>query len=256
MLLAIDIGNSTIKYGFFEAGKIVDRFSVQTRRDYSADELEFDRLRKIKGRFGKASVERVIAASVVPELREAVTKSILELYQLTPYFVDSDWDFGIAIRYTPRSTVGADRLVNAAAAAAIYGTPIITCSFGTATTIDVVDGEGVFRGGVIAPGIATGARALSTSTSLLPCVDPQMPEKAIGESTPQAMLSGIVLGHIAMVEGMISRINRELRAQAPVVATGGFCRLIAKNSPAIDFLRENLTLEGLHMLSDRLRPQD
>lgn len=255
MLLAIDIGNSKIKYGFFEAGKLIDRFSVQTRRDYSADELEFDRLRKIGSRFVQASVDTVIAASVVPELREAVTASIRALYRLTPYFVDSDWDLGIAVRYTPRSAVGSDRLVNAAAAAAIYGKPVITCSFGTATTIDAVDREGVFLGGIIAPGIGIGARALFSSATLLPSIDLEMPEKAIGENTPQAMLSGIVLGHIAMVEGMVSRIKRELGAEAPVVATGGFGGLIAENSPAIDIFNENLTLEGLNMLAGRLRQQ-
>lgn len=255
MLLAIDIGNSRIKYGFFEAGKLIDRFSVQTRPDYSADELEFDRLRKIGSRFVQASVDTVIASSVVPELREAVTTSIYALYRLTPFFVDSDWDLGIAVRYTPRSAVGSDRLVNAAAAAALYGKPVITCSFGTATTIDAIDREGVFLGGIIAPGIGIGASALSSLAALLPSVDLEMPEKAIGENTSQAMLSGIVLGHIAMVEGMVSRIKRELGSEAPVVATGGFGGLIADNSPAIDIFNENLTLEGLNMLAGRLRQQ-
>lgn len=253
MLLAIDIGNSKIKYGFFEADKLVDRFSIHTKRDYAASELEFDRLKKIGDRFVQASVDTVAIASVVPELRESIVESIRNLYRLTPFFIDWDWDLGIGVRYRPRSAVGADRLVNAAAATAFYGKPVIVCSFGTATTIDVVDREGVFLGGVIAPGLGVGARALTEAASLLPAIELQVPEKAIGDTTPDAMLSGIVLGHIAMTEGMIARVKRELGTEATVVATGGFGKIAAEHSPMIDVLNETLTLEGLNLLASRTR---
>jgi len=253
MLLAIDIGNSKIKYGFFEAGKLIDRFSVHTRRNYSAAELEFDRLKKIGDRFVQASVDTVAVASVVPELHQAIIESVRNLYRITPLFIDWDWDLGIGVRYQPRSAVGADRLVNAAAAAALYGKPVIICSFGTATTIDVVDRGGVFLGGAIAPGLGISAGALSEAASLLPTVELRLPPKAIGENTPDAMLSGIVLGHISMAEGMISRIKRELGSDAVVVATGGFGQLAAPNSGMIDILNETLTLEGLNLLVTRGR---
>jgi type III pantothenate kinase len=247
MLLAIDIGNSSTKFGIFNGESLLHKFSIQTKRDYTAEELLFDRLKVHEQDFIQIDIDTCVVASVVPELNGVISQVCNELFKITPRFVDSSWDFGFAIDYDPPSAAGADRLVNCFAAASKYGTPVVACSFGTATTIDVVSDENAYAGGIIAPGIGTSAKALQLTTSKLPDVPVARPDAVIGKTTVASIQSGIVNGHVAMVEGLLDRIG----SAGKVVATGGFARLIASQTKAIDVVDENLTLDGLKLLALR-----
>src|SRR5262245_45208269 len=252
MLLAIDIGNSLIKFAVFDGSELFDKFTIATKRDYHADEFHFDRLTFADGKF--LSIDTVVVSTVVPELIDVVREASQTQFKVTPTFIDNTADFGLKINYDPPESVGIDRLINASAAAKKYGMPVIVCSFGTATVIDAVSKKGEFLGGVIAPGVKTMAAALRENAAQLPSVEIEEPENLIGNSTESAIRSGIVNGHIAMTEGLIKKISSELRSPGSrnskpnVVATGGFANLIAAKIDAVSEIDENLTLEGLRLL--------
>ncbi len=247
MLLAIDIGNSSTKFGIFDGESLLHKFSIQTKRDYTAEELRFDRLKVHEKDFIQVDIDTCVVASVVPELNDVISQVCNDLFKITPRFVDSTWDFGFAIHYDPPSAAGADRLVNCFAAASKYGTPVVACSFGTATTIDVISDDNAYIGGIISPGMATMANALQLAASKLPTILIEKPDSVIGKSTVESIQSGIVNGHVAMIEGLLKRIG----SKGKVVATGGFARMIASQTTAIDVVDENLTLEGLRLLELR-----
>lgn len=249
MLLAIDIGNSLIKFGVFDGDELVDKFSIATKRDYAKDELHFDRLKFADGRFLK--VDTVIAATVVPEVIDAVREASRAQFKVTPTFVDHTSNFGISNKYEPPTSVGIDRLVNASAAVEKYGQPVIVCSFGTATVIDAVNKKGEFIGGIIAPGVKTMADALHGKTSQLPSIELSRPERVIGNSTNDAIRSGVVNGQIALADGLIKQIAAELGSKPRVIATGGFAHLIGDGLKTVSVIDENLTLDGLRLLSER-----
>lgn len=247
MLLAIDIGNSLIKFGVFDGDTLLDKFSNPAKRDYRPDELRFDRLKQFK-------IDTVVVASVVPELIEVVREASQTQFDITPTFINHSTDFGLKVCYDPPESVGIDRLINASAAASKYGTPVIVCSFGTATVIDAVSKGGDFLGGIIAPGVKSMAEALHQTTAQLPVVEIEEPDALIGNSTESAIRSGIVNGHVAMAEGLIQKITSELgtrNSKLKVVATGGFAKLIASKIEAVSQVDENLTLDGLRLLVAR-----
>lgn len=248
MLLAIDIGNSSTKFGIFESGSLIDRFVIPTLKDYTVPELFFDRLSYINDRFFR--IDSAIASSVVPEMNDTLTKACLELIKVSPSFVDHNSNFGIKICYDPPSNAGTDRLVNAAAAAAKYGAPVVACSFGTATTIDYVNATREFVGGTISPGMKTLAEALHIKTSKLPLVSIERPDTVIGSTTETSIRSGVYYGYIGLVEGIIERLFEEIGDRPKVVATGGLSSTVAENSTLIDVVDESLTLEGLAMLAE------
>ena len=246
MLLAIDIGNSLIKLGVFDGDKLVDRSSFSTKRHCKPHELPFDRLKDFK-------VDTVVAASVVPHLIDVVREASRAEFNVIPTFIDHSADFGLKISYDPPESLGIDRLINASAASSKHGTPVIVCSFGTATVIDVVSREREFLGGIIAPGVKTMAAALRENASQLRAVEIEEPNSLIGNSTEAAILSGIVNGHVAMAECVIQKITSELGRRSSdlkVVATGGFANLIASKIEAVTEIDENLTLDGLRLLSN------
>ena len=247
MLLAIDIGNSSIKFGVFDGPVLFHKFSIQTKRDYTAEELIFDRLRLVDEQFIQVDIDTCIVGSVVPDLNGVITQVCRELFKVTPSFVDETWNFGFEIRYEPPSDAGVDRLVNCFAAVTKYGYPVVVCSFGTATTIDVVNDDNEYLGGVIAPGPAASAQALQLATAKLPNVPIEKPDSIIGNTTAKSIQSGIVNGHIAMVERLLSKIA----GGGKTIATGGFARLIAEEIKGIDAVDENLTLDGLRLLAEQ-----
>ena len=249
MLLAIDIGNSSIKFGIFEAASLADKFLIPTKRDYTVDELLFDRLRYIEERFFR--IDSVIVSSVVPELNDTFMQMCKTLLKVTPLFVDHTFDFGLKIKYEPITAAGTDRLINASAAVEKYGRPVIVCSFGTATTIDAVNADGEYLGGAIAPGMNTLAEALHLKTSKLPQVAIEKPESVIGRTTVDSIRSGVFFGYIGLVEGIIRGMFDELGNTPKVVATGGFAKTIVENCDLINTVDENLMLDGLRLLFER-----
>jgi type III pantothenate kinase len=249
MLLAIDIGNSLVKFGVFDGEELIDKFSIATRRDYSAEELHFDRLQFSSGKFLK--IDRTLVSTVVPELIDPVREASQAQFKVTPIFIDHNADFGITNKYDPPTSVGIDRLVNASAAVEKYGAPAIVCSFGTATVIDAVNKDKEFLGGVIAPGAKMMASALHENTSLLPSVQIEALDHVIGSTTVEAMVSGVVNGQIAMADGLIKQVAAELGSKPRVIATGGLAQTIASSIKTVSVIDENLTLDGLRLLAEK-----
>ena len=245
MLLAVDIGNSSIKFGIFDHDKLTSKFSIPTKRDHTSTTLA----EEIGDRL-PTDVDKAIICSVVPELDNAVADHLSHFLHVQPRFVTTGDDFGFTVSF-PIDTTGTDRLVNASAALRKYGVPVVVISFGTATTIDVVNGRCEYLGGVIAPGMKVSAKALSFAASKLPEVEIAAPEHVIAETTEAAIQSGIVFGHIAMIDGLLERVINELGERPKVVATGGFAELLAPGIERIDVVGQDLTLEGLMMMTDR-----
>ncbi len=247
MLLAVDIGNTNIKFGTFVGGDLISRFSVPT-----AAQDHFHDLGSALGPNLNASIDSVIICSVVPEMNERLAEFLSRHLQVEPVFVTNDTDFGLSVEHDPLSSIGTDRLVNSFSAAELYGAPCIVCSFGTATTFDVVDRTRVLLGGVIAPGMKTMARALNTNTANLPEVEIEKPPHYIGTTTVTAIQSGIFYGHIALVEGIVERLKEGVGEDVKVIATGGSAALTAENTEAISIVDENLLLHGLRLLKSKL----
>jgi len=243
MLLAVDIGNTSTKFGIFKGEELVSRFSTPTTTDHKLI------LENVGTRL--AEVTAAIVCSVVPDASAALLEFFSQK-QIDAGLASNDLDFGLSINYTPLSSLGTDRLVNALAAAQKYQSPILVCSFGTATTIDVIDEDGVFLGGMISPGLKTAARALSLNTSQLPEVAISKPDTLIGTSTQSAILSGIVFGHVGMFEGLVNRVVVELGKKPSIIATGGYASLMKEMTNIIDCVDMDLTLRGLQILHSRV----
>jgi type III pantothenate kinase len=247
MLLAIDIGNSLIKFGIFDRAKLVSRFFIPTVREYSPQKLYELTKENLENK-----ISEIIISSVVTELHDSFQQFSKNDFHIKPIFVSNNFDFGLKINYNPPANLGVDRLINAFAASKTYGKPCILCSFGTATTIDVVSADSEFTGGIIAPGMNTLAEALHLKTSKLPRVEIKKPESVIGSSTVSSIQSGIFYGYIGLVEGILERIFDELKEKPRVIATGGFSKLIAENCSLVETVDENLTLEGLRMIYEKI----
>jgi type III pantothenate kinase len=245
MLLAIDIGNTLTKFGVFDDEKLLKQFTIATIRENSPQSLEQQISENLS-----FSIKSAIISSVVPELRDSYETFIKKICEIPPIFVDSN--FGLEIIYKTPETLGIDRAVAAFAAREKYGKPCIICDFGTATTIDVIDSEGRFIGGIIVAGIGLLADSLSSRTSKLPKIEIKRPTKIIGNSTISAIQSGTYFGYISLVEGIIERLFEEIGGKCQVIATGGFAKLISDGTDKINVLDENLMLEGLKMINQNL----
>ena len=245
MLLAVDIGNSSIKFGAFDEENLVSRFSIPTVRTNTADEINS----LISDKF-EQKISAIVISSVVPELREAFCDLGEKFFDVSPVFVDWTFNLGLKIKYFPPENLGVDRIVAAFAAVEKYGKPVIICDFGTATTIDAVNSNGEFLGGTIVAGINLLADALHRRTSKLPLVELAKPEKVIGNSTTSCIQSGVFYGYVGLTEGIIQRMIAELGEKPRVIATGGFANLIAESAEIIEIVDENLMLEGLRLIYD------
>jgi type III pantothenate kinase len=251
LLLAVDVGNTNIVVGVFQGDQLVADWRIATNQHAMPDEYAvlLSSLLQHCG-LNMADLDAAIIASVVPTLTANLREMVEKYTKARILVVGSGIELGVTVGLDNPREVGADRVVNALAAFRLYGGPAIVIDLGTATTFDAVSAEGVYLGGAISPGLLTSVEALSMNTARLPRVDLARPARAIGTDTRSAMQSGIVLGHAAMVEGMVRRIVAELEGETKVIATGGFCSVIAEEVPAIQYVDKNLTLKGLRMMYD------
>ena len=246
MILAVDIGNSSIKFGVFDGETLLNKFSIPTKRELSADDIKA----VVDGRI-ELSITSAIVCSVVPELVAPLTAFLKTNLDVDPFVVQNDLDFGMNIHYKPLEAAGTDRIVNAFAAAEKYGVPCIVCSFGTATTIDIVNAKRELLGGLIAPGLLTSAKALHKNTAKLPDVEIKTPTSIINQTTETSIQAGIFYSQIGLVESTVSRLKNEIGDAPKVIATGGFASMIAEKADVINVVDENLLLNGLRLLADR-----
>jgi len=249
MLLAIDIGNTDTTLGLFDGEELRATWHVATSIDRMADEYAALLLNLLHHHVTDTSaIKQVVLCSVVPPLIATYKKLFQQYFHISPLVIGAGVKTGVRIRMDNPREVGSDRIVNAAAAHHLYGSPVIIADMGTATTFDIVSKEGDYLGGAIAPGINTAAESLFRQAAMLPEVELVHPKHAIGTNTITAMQSGIVFGYAALIEGMVARIQQELEEKAKVVATGGWAKLMAEETPVIDVVNPNLTLIGLRLI--------
>jgi type III pantothenate kinase len=251
MLLAIDIGNTNVVLGVFNRKKLVENWRVGTNTQITPDEYAMT----FKDLFGFAKIDfskitGVIISTVVPPLLPVMIEMSRKYFKIEPMVVTTAMKTGITIRYDNPKEVGADRIVNAAAAFQLYGGPLIIVDFGTATTFCAVTKRGEYLGGAICPGVKISAEALFQRASKLPRVELAKPAKVIGRDTISAMQAGIIYGYAGLVDGIVGRMKKELSADARVVATGGLAELVSQETRSIEEIKPHLTLEGLRLLYD------
>lgn len=254
MLLVIDIGNTNIVLGIFEGERLRGTWRLSSGLHRMADEYGIMTLALLRHQgIDPSDIKEAILCSVVPPLTVTFEEFCRRYFKVIPLVVETGVKTGVRISTDNPREVGADRVVNAVAAHHLYGGPVIIIDFGTATTFDVVSKEGDYLGGAIAPGIMIAAEALYMRTAKLPRVEIARPKQAIGKNTIAAIQSGLVLGYISLIEGLVARLRKELGGKAKVVATGGLAELIAKETPVIQEVNPNLTLIGLRLIHEMNR---
>jgi len=252
MLLAIDVGNTNTVLGAYDGQHLAHHWRVESARTRTSDEYGILLRNLYDGSdFSSREIKAIIIASVVPPLTPAIMELCERYFGLTPMIVGPGIKTGISIKMDNPKEVGADRIVNAVAAFAKHRRPAIVVDFGTATTFDLVSEKGDYMGGVIAPGVNISAEALFRQASKLPRIEIAKPVTVVGKNTVAAMQSGLFYGYVAMIEGIIDRIRKEVRLDPLVIATGGLARTIAAETTKIHVIDENLTLEGLRIIYER-----
>ncbi len=251
MLLVIDIGNTDTVIGVYDNNRLIDFFRVGSNHTLTVDECGFfvtGLLEKLK--VESSQLKRVVIASVVPRLKPVYEKMADKYLSIKPLIVSSEIKLPIKIGYENPRAVGADRIANAVAAYTSFGGPIIVVDFGTATTFDVIDKNGVYLGGVIAPGAETSSRELVKKAARLFEVNIERPKNVIGRNTAESIKSGLFYGTIGLVDSIIERIQNDLGQKAKVIATGGLASDFLKDSRNIESVNKVLTLEGLKIIAD------
>jgi type III pantothenate kinase len=252
VLLAVDIGNTSIAVGVFSGKELIEHWQIQSEGGKTCDEyaVTFQGLFSLSG-IDIPQIKGVIISSVVPPLTPVFEKLSQELIQIKPLVVGPGLKTGMPILYENPAEVGADRIVLAVAAFSKYGGPCIVVDFGTATTFDAISSQGEYLGGAISPGIQISAEALYLRAARLPSVEIKKPEDAIGRTTVSSMQSGLYFGYIGLVTKVIDVIKRELEGEVQVVATGGVAPLICSEIASIDQYEPYLVLEGLRILYEK-----
>ena len=255
MLLAIDAGNTNLVFALLEDGVIRARWRIATDPRRTADQYAvwLHQLLQLEGH-GRDAVDAVIIGTVVPRALHNLEVLARKYFGVEPLVAGrgaAEW--GIELDVAEPKSVGADRALNAIAAHAIHQGDLIVIDFGTATTFDVVDRSGAYKGGIIAPGINLSLDALVTAAAKLPRIAIEAPGSVsvIGRTTEEQMLIGIYWGYVAMIEGLIERMKAEIGRPVTVVATGGLATLFDQQTEVFDVIEPDLTVQGLSLLHRR-----
>jgi type III pantothenate kinase len=240
MLLAIDIGNTSITFGIFVGDRLIKRFNISTCA-YS--------LKKLRKGLSRLIIDNAVMCSVVPIMTGILEKDLRGLLKKQPYVIGKNLKVPIENLYHKPKEVGADRLVNAYGCVKLYGYPAICVDFGTAITFDVISKKAEYLGGVIVPGLELSLETLSKRAALLPKITLKEPESLIGRDTVGSMRSGIVYGVSALTDGLIKKLKEEIGKRVVVVVTGGNSAFIARFCKSINKVDRNLTLKGLQLIA-------
>jgi len=255
MLLAIDAGNTNLVFALVEDGAIRARWRIATDARRTADQYAvwLHQLLALEG-YSKADVAAVIIGTVVPRALHNLEVLATKYFGAEPLVAgEPPVEWGIALDVAEPKSVGADRVLNAIAAHALYEGDLIVVDFGTAATFDVVDFTGAYKGGIIAPGINLSLDALVNAAAKLPRIAIEAPESksVIGRTTEEQMHIGIYWGYVAMIEGLVARLKAEIGRPVNVVATGGLATLFDAHTKVFDAIEGDLTIRGLAMLYAR-----
>jgi type III pantothenate kinase len=249
MLLVMNVNNTNTMFGLHREGEWIASWRIATDRAKQPDEYAMV-LRNLfdYSHLNWSEVSGVALASVVPPLTSCFVDMSRRYLGHDPLIVSSEIKTGVRILIDYPAEIGADRILNALGAKARHGCPAIVVDIGTATTFDAISKDGDYLGGAIAPGLGIAAEALYSRTAKLPRIELAAPPAAIGKNTVHAMQSGLVLGYVGLVEGLVARIRAELGGQATVIATGGMAHILAQMTDAIEVVDPMLTLEGLRLI--------
>ncbi len=243
MILTVDIGNSAVKVGLWKGDSLIGKYLFETKSLIGNPAALAKGLRAIPS----DGITHAAMCSVVPTLTPAMASAIGDLFGIEVMKVDGETEAALKIHYEDRTKLGADRVAAAIGAYSKYGGPCVVCDFGTATTIDLVEADGSFAGGIIAPGIGMMAELVAEKTAQLVRTEPRKPEKLLGDSTSSCIESGIYHSAVGLVEATVMRLKEKSDARLKVIATGGFASLVAEGTKAIDIVDDNLVLEGLRL---------
>lgn len=251
MLLAIDVGNTQSVIGVYDGADLKHMWRIATNMNHTADELRMKLVPLLESEgIDAACLSGAVLASVVPQLTGGWQSALRKLTgaEAVVCTAAAAGEDLFPAAYSNPAEIGADRVADAVAARALYGQPVVVVDFGTATNIEVIDRDGVFVGGVIAPGVETSASALFSHANRLSAIELEDPHTAIGDNTAHAIQAGIVYGEVDRVDGLVGRIFAQLGYEAPVVATGGLAPRVAPLSRTITQVNPELTLEGLRRI--------
>lgn len=249
MLLVIDIGNTNLVIGGFENDQIVFKARIATDRTRTSDQYGVE-IKNMMEAYGvhKEDVEDCIISSVVPPVFNSVKTGVIKVIGKQPMVVGPGLKTGLNIHVDVPSQLGSDRIVIAVAALAEYKAPLILMDLGTATTIEVVEPENVYLGGVIIPGVKVSLDALTSRAAQLPGISLDKPKSVIGKNTVDCMRSGMMYGTAAMIDGLIERMEEELGHKCTLVATGGMAQFVTPLCKREIILEKDLLLKGLNIL--------
>jgi len=256
MLLVIDVGNTNITLGVYDNNVLIANFRLTTIMQRTSDEFgitlfSFFRTKDIDPK----KIEGVVISSVVPKVMHSLTNSIRKYFNLTPMIVGPGVKTGISIKTENPKEVGADRIVNVAAAYHIYGGPVIIIDFGTATTYDYVNEKGEFEFGVISPGLEISAQALWTKAAKIPEIEIKKPETIMCKNTITSMQGGLVYGYIGQTEYIIQKMKEETNQEIKVIATGGLGRIIYNETDMIDVYDADIAFKGMKIIYEKTKNQ-
>jgi type III pantothenate kinase len=252
MLLVIDAGNTNVVFAVHDGRQWAGIWRIATEPQRTSDEYAVWLMSLLQhSKLTPDLVSGAVIGTVVPAALYHLRKLCRDWFMVEPLVARATVNWGFDIRVNNPEEVGADRLLNALAAYAHFRHALIVIDFGTATTFDVVAGDGAYLGGAIAPGINLSIEALHQAAARLPRIGIGRPRAVIGKGTVAAMQSGIYWGYVGLIEGLVTRIRRELDGPVKVVATGGLAPLFSEGTEIFDRIDPDLTLNGLRMLADR-----
>ncbi len=249
MLLAIDVGNTHITLGVFKDDEIVHSWRLATDNTRTEDEYGVFIKNILREYNLDKEIKYSVISSVVVQLTERIQVAVKKYLNVDSIIVSHKVKTNVSLKTDRPSQIGADRIANACAAASLYSVPAVVVDFGTATSFDIVNKNNEFIGGIITAGMKIQAEALSSRTSKLPKLNIEAPKNVIGRNTIDAMLSGIVRGHAAMIDGLITECEKELGKKAVIIATGGYSSVISNYlNRKFDYINPDLTLIGLNII--------
>ncbi len=255
MLLAIDVGNTHTVIGVYDDSDLRVHWRTTTDQEATGDEI-WVTVRGLLQESGivPEQIASVVVASVVPLLEDALLALCRRYLDLEPLLVNGGVNLGIDVKVEPPSAAGADRLANAVAAGEKHGRPAVVVDMGTATTFDVIDASGAYLGGVIAPGVATGAEELYRRAARLAEVDMRPPRSVIGDTTEESLRSGVYLGTLAMIDGILAQISAVMDDEPVIIFTGGLSSPFEAAFEERGTVDPLLTLDGLRLIHERNSP--
>lgn len=255
MLLVIEVGNTNTGLGVFDGQQLVVSWRLASRREQTADEYGvFIQTLLASHGLDRAGITAVAISNVVPPVQQTLEWMCEKYFAAHPFSVEPGVNVKLPLRVDNPREVGSDRLCNAVAAIQFYGPPAIVIDFGTATNFDCVNARGEFIGGAIAPGLTLAAEALFSRAARLYRVEFVRPKDAIGRNTVHNIQSGLVYGYAGLVDGLVDRIRAEMDGDPKVIATGGLANLIHEAARSIQYVNQDLRLQGLRLIWEQAHP--